>query len=115
MKIKNNPIDILLCVFEEYFPETAKLINSIEFAYIDSGFALTDFDDDGIRIYISPTMKEGAPITFEVATELLAHELAHAIVGIDEGHSAEWDAQFSKLQKLYTSASKNLSVEEDEE
>lgn len=79
MKIRNNPIDILLSVFEKYFPKTAEKIHTIEFAVIDKGFACTDFADDGsISIYMSPTIKDNAPITFEVATELLAHELAHA-------------------------------------
>lgn len=102
MKIKNNPIDILLSIFEKTFPRTAEKIKTIEFAHIDEGFACTDFADDGsIRIYISPTIKDDEPITFEVATELLAHELAHAIAGKDEEHNAVWEAQFDKLNELY--------------
>lgn len=102
MKIKNNPIDILLAVFEKTFPKTAEKIKTIKFANIDEGFACTDFEDDGsISIYISPTIKDEQPITFEVATELLAHELAHAISGKDEEHNAVWEAQFDKLNELY--------------
>lgn len=103
MKIKNNPIDILLYVFEKAFPRTAEKIKTIKFAHIDEGFACTDFEDDGsINIYISPTIKDDAPITLEVATELLAHELAHAITGKDEEeHGVIWEAQFDKLNELY--------------
>lgn len=34
-----------------------------------------------------------------VAVEIMAHELAHVIVGLDEGHNKKWDKMFSKLQK----------------
>lgn len=101
MKIRNNPIDILLAVFEKHFPKTAEQIKTIEFAHIDEGFACADFNKDGIRIFISPTIKDNAPITFEVATELLAHELAHAIAGEEAGHGVIWEAQFDKLNELY--------------
>lgn len=108
IKIRNNPIDILLNVFERTFPTTAQLIRSIEFANIDGGFACTDFDD-GIRIYISPKIKDDAPITLEVATELLAHELAHAIAGEEAGHGVIWEAQFDKLNELYEQEAMRLS------
>lgn len=102
MEIRNNPIDILLYAFEKCFPKTAEKIKTIEFAVIDEGFACTDFADDGsISIYISPTIKNDEPITFEVATELLAHELAHAIAGKEAEHNAVWEAQFDKLNELY--------------
>ena len=112
MKIKNNPIDILLAVFEKNFPKTAEKVKTIEFACVDEGFACTDFADDGsISIYISPIIKNDEPITFEVATELLAHELAHAIAGKDEEHNAVWEAQFDKLNELYVEEATKRSKE----
>lgn len=109
IKIRNNPIDILLNVFERTFPQTAQLIKCIEFAVVDEGFACTLFNEDGIRIYISPTIKDDAPITLEVATELLAHELAHAIAGAEAEHGVVWEAQFDKLNELYEQEAMRLS------
>lgn len=60
IKIKNNPIDILISVFETNFPKTAKKIKTVEFAMIEDGaFGVTQFNDDGsIEIYISPYKKK---------------------------------------------------------
>lgn len=114
IKIRNNPIDILLNVFERTFPRTANIIRSIEFAEVDEGFACTVFNEDGIRVYISSTIKDDAPITLEVATELLAHELAHAITGKDEEeHGVIWEAQFDKLNELYEQEAIRLSKSEE--
>lgn len=103
MKIKNNPIDILLAVFEKNFPKTAEKIKTIEFAIIEDGaFGVTQFNDDGsIEICISPYKKRKHKMDFETATELLAHELAHAIAGEEAEHNAVWEAQFDKLNELY--------------
>lgn len=103
MKINNNPIDILLAVFEENFPKTAEKIKTVAFAMIEDGaFGVTQFNDDGsIEIYISPYKKRKQKMDFETATELLAHELAHAIAGKEAEHNAVWEAQFDKLNELY--------------
>lgn len=114
MKIKNNPIDILLSIFEQNYPDIAEHIKTIEFAIVEDGFAVTVFNDDGIRIYISPVIKNEEPITFEVATELLAHELAHAIAGEEAEHGEEWEKTFDKLNNLYANAAMRIcEVEND--
>ena len=103
LKIRNNPIDILLSICECNYKETADKIQEIAFAQVEEGYAVTVFSDDGIYIYISSFIGEekDEPITFEVATELLAHELAHAICGENEGHGKLWENTFDRLNKLY--------------
>lgn len=103
LKIQNNPIDILFEVFEENYAETAKKISTIEFAMIEDGaFGVTQFNDDGsIEIYISPYKKKKQKMDFETATELLAHEFAHAIAGQEAEHNEAWKQAFDDLNKLY--------------
>ena len=101
MKIINNPIDILFSVFEKEYPNEAKKINKIVFGKVDKGFGATIFNDDGIDIVISPTLRKGKDITFTVATELLAHELAHVIAGYEAGHGELWEKHFERLFELY--------------
>lgn len=103
LKIRNNPIDILLNIFERNYKETADKIKEINFAFVEKGYAVTVFADDGIYIYISPFIgkEKDEPITFEVATELLAHELSHAICGEKEEHNKLWKNTFDKLNQLY--------------
>lgn len=117
MKITNNQIDILLDVFEKEYPETAKNIKSIQFAKVKKVFAVTYFSPNGeINIFISDKMRFGSPMTIETATELLAHELAHAIVGESEKHGEKWEKQFSELLELYvTEASKRVASERNGE
>ena len=108
MKIINNPIDLLLAGFEKEYPETAKKINRIAFGEVDNGFAMTTFDDDGgAEIILSPTIKDGAEITILVATELLAHELAHIIAGADAEHGEEWEKHCDRLFELYMIEAEN--------
>lgn len=102
LKIKNNPIDILFEVVEENYPQITKKISTIGFALIEKAFGVTQFNDDGsIEIYISIYKKRKQKMDFETATELLAHELAHAISGIEAEHNEEWERVFDELNKLY--------------
>lgn len=101
MKIQNNPIDIVIKIFEENYPKAAKKVKQISFAKIDKGYACTDFTDNGIYIYISPVIKRRKPITVEVAAELLAHELAHAVCGEAEEHGEKWELTYGRINELY--------------
>lgn len=106
MKIQNSPIDILLKVFRREYPETASRVRSIAFGKTTDkdAFAETIFADDGsneIHIVLSTTVKGRAEITFTIATELLAHELAHAVVGASAGHDEMWESVSDRLFELY--------------
>lgn len=102
LKIENNPIDILFKVFEDNYPEQAKKIKSVAFVKLKDGFAATVGIGCEYMIRLSPTIKGNRKITFEVATELLAHELAH-IVNFDaeDPHGSEWEATFDRLNVLF--------------
>lgn len=108
LKIENNPIDILIEVVEENYPEITKKIKTIGFALIEKAFGVTQFNDDGsIEIYISIYKKRKQKMDFETATELLAHEFAHAISGIEAEHNEEWQKCFSELNRLYYEKAKH--------
>jgi hypothetical protein len=107
LKIYNNPIDILLQCFEENYPETAKQIKKISFGKLNKGFGFTQFSEDGIEIVLSTKMKMNKPITIEVVTEILAHDLAHALEP-DDGHGKKWEAAFDKLHYLYYQKAREL-------
>lgn len=112
LKIKNNPIDILLNVFEKNYSETANKIKEISFNYLEEGYACTVFNDNGIYIYISPVIENNdIPISFEIATELLAHELSHAICGDKEEHGKIWEKTFDDLNLLYEQEAKKIMEE----
>ena len=109
MKIINNPIDILLSVFEKEYPSEAKKINKIVFSKIDKGFGATLFNDDGsVDVFISPTLRRGKAITVEIAAELLAHELAHVIAGYEAEHGEVWEKHYDRLYELYGIEEKNI-------
>lgn len=101
MRIINNPIDLLLSAFEKEYPEAARKIDVIAFGEVDEGFAETVFSDDGrADIILSAKVKNDAEITFSIATELLAHELAHVIAGAEAEHGEEWEKHFDRLFEL---------------
>lgn len=118
LKITNNPIDILLQVFEEEYPAQAKLIKDISIGEIINeqdkpAYASTEFREDGIYITISHVLKNNAKLDFETATELLAHELSHIVAGIKNGHNQKWEECFNKLQELYTNKAINIINSEE--
>ena len=59
-------------------------------------YGLTDFADDGtITIFVTPT------IAVADATEILAHELAHAAVGFEHEHDETWEKAFTDIHNEY--------------
>lgn len=102
LKIENNPIDILLEAFEENYPEVATKINKISFVVLPNGCsAVTKFTDKGMDIFVSAYQAYSTTATIDDITVWLIHELAHAIVGAEEGHTEKWQEAFSELQKRY--------------
>jgi len=63
----------------------------------DNGYGYTYFPDDGF-----PVIEIGIHVPIGVFPEILAHEIAHVIVGIEEGHGEKWDEEFSKIQDKWT-------------
>ena len=116
MKIANDPISIMLDIFEENYEEVAKKISGIYYYPKKMGrkvYAQTTFNDDGtIRIDIATIGKKKRPIGIEDTTELLAHELAHAICGLDAGHGKEWQDTFERLHTLYCLKVMGVSLSE---
>ena len=104
MRIANNPIDKILDVFEKNYEETARRIAKIQFVYKIGHHIYGEcvFNDDGtIQINIAIIGKRNRPIGVEDITELLAHELAHAICGIEAEHGQVWEDTFERLRQLY--------------
>lgn len=58
---------------------------------------VTIFSDDG-----SPPIIEVNPfIPLAHIAEIIAHELAHVIAGLEAGHGEEWDREFQKISDLF--------------
>lgn len=98
--IKNSPFDILAEAFKKLYP-------NIEYeAFFETqiregedgskAYGMTDFGDDGsIVIFVD------ADLSILNATEIFAHELAHAAVGLEHGHDEKWEKVFDSIFKEY--------------
>jgi hypothetical protein len=93
--------DCLISVFEELYPNKDATIGFVEFSVEDSDgcsfLSYTLFPEDGIipEIYISLQ----APM--ETLPELIAHELAHVVIGNDSSHDDDWDLVFGRIYTSY--------------
>ena len=58
-------------------------------------YGVTTFSDDFVLVEVS------AQLTVVDAVEILAHELAHVVVGSDAGHGPEWEAAFDAIFDEY--------------
>ena len=72
----------------------------------ESAYGQTIFEDDGT---ISILISDGMLIPH--AVEILAHELAHAAAGIDEGHGPAWEEAFASIHDEYNRINKEESGE----
>lgn len=61
----------------------------------DNVCGYTSFNNNNISIHISYN------INVIDAVEILAHELAHVVLGLDSAHNEEWEEVFDKIHKRY--------------
>lgn len=98
MNIINNPIDMLLEVMDEHYPQVKADIyfGEQETDGIDR-LGVTIFPDDGGR----PVIEVNPHIPLAHVAEIIAHELAHVIAGIEAGHGEKWEAEFENISTLF--------------
>jgi len=60
----------------------------------------TLFPDENSDFEI-PVVEVSTNIPFTAMIEILAHELAHVIAGIESGHGEKWDAIFEAIHRKY--------------
>ncbi|MCB5924271.1 hypothetical protein NE584_00890 [Clostridium sp. DFI.5.61] len=62
----------------------------------EQGYGFTEFCEDG-----SILVAVDANLRVSNAVEVLAHELAHVVVGIESEHGAAWEAAFDAIFREY--------------
>ena len=97
---KNDPFSFAWKAFEELYPE--KQCEVLWHPDIQSdnpeepAYGFTEFCDDGvILVFVS------SKLSVEDAAEILAHELAHVAVGVEQSHNDEWENAFEAIHKKY--------------
>lgn len=93
VKIIKNPLYILNQISKSY-PKLKDI--EVVFSFMDKGWGKTDgktiIININLRLYNLP--------------EILAHEMAHCIVGVEHKHDDVWDKEFSKIQKAFAKIAK---------
>ena len=96
---KNSPFEMLDIAFKRLFPNVEyKAYFDVEVKDENGEYAcgLTDFKDDGEIIILVD-----GNLSVYNATEIFAHELAHAAVGEEHDHDEVWEKAFSDLHDEY--------------
>lgn len=101
MKFINNPFDTLMEIMKEHYPNAKCDI------YI--GQSMTDGKENlGCTLFPEEHLSGDVPVveihfslSLENATEILAHELAHVIVGYEGDHGEEWERVFSHIHEEF--------------
>lgn len=96
----NNPLQILIDIVRKDFPNLNIYIqfsDSLMLNNEDGPFGETSNDKEN-NFYII-TLEARLP--FINILEILAHELSHVIVGVEEDHNGKWEQMFSYLFSEY--------------
>lgn len=105
--IRFNPISFAFDVVEKAHPD---IQFDFHFAYLEDEnivpgdyngpWGVTDFETSPVTVAIDPRLPLCA------FAEILLHEVAHVVVGFDDGHDADghgdkWQQEFDRLHELY--------------
>lgn len=72
-------------------------------------YGLTNFEDDGnITVLVSGVL----PVLD--CAEILAHELAHIMVGFEQEHNEKWEKAFDDIQTEYMRITESGEITENE-
>ena len=99
-----DPARILVQVVESNFDINVKIEyvsgmnNLCDKILFRKKYGMTFFPDNGS----DPIIQLDCNLSVKDAVEVLAHELAHVIAGIDKNHGKEWEDIFSEIHELYT-------------
>lgn len=106
MEFWNNPFDLLIEVMKEEYPD----------AKADIYFGQTAVDGkDTFGVTIFPhkendLQRPAIEIYYDLplpgSVEILAHELAHVVAGIEEGHGPKWEEIFENIFVKFDAKSK---------
>lgn len=106
MKFINNPFDIVIKAVDELYPNTRAWIQfnpnikPRKFLWWRFGCCgCTTFPEKGdIQV---PIIDISTNIPFEAMLEILAHELAHVVAGVDAKHNKGWEEVFHNINIKY--------------
>ncbi len=112
---QNDPFRLIHKAFRDLFPDSR--VDGIwwepnirESSDGSPVFGLTDLGEDGeVHVFVS------TEIAVSDAAEILAHELAHAAVGVDHDHDESWEAAFDGIHKKYIELSEQEELENEKE
>ena len=98
LKILNDPIPTLLQVIEELYPGTEAQIQydpTIKPDEQECGYA--SYSDELQSFVISVSTE--VPVYGVI--EIIAHEAAHVIAGLEEEHGEKWERIFGEIHEAY--------------
>ncbi|HEX2959096.1 MAG TPA: hypothetical protein VHO70_19830 [Chitinispirillaceae bacterium] len=104
IKIINDAYELLFEVVKKMY---GNINAEVQFAPIEGEEAgCTSFPDDGGV----PLITVNACIPFIATIEIIAHEIAHIIAGVENEHNEKWEKVFSDIHEQYYQA-----IQEDAE
>lgn len=95
VKLLFDPFGLVLEVFNELYPQhECEVIFGSRMP--EATFGYTDFAQS------PPWIIVGFDIPMAGVVEVLAHELAHVVAGLEADHGPEWEAAFNAIHNRYT-------------
>lgn len=90
-----DPYAVLFQAFENLYPNRSYDVQWGDESILQDKFGMTDSNGERNIVTISVNIPTSG------ALDVLAHELAHVAVGVDEGHGKEWEHAYEKINDEY--------------
>lgn len=101
----NDPFARVAKYFHLLYPEKKYICfwteNNIPAEDGETAYGMTCFPDEGSDVSTVPEILISAELPVKHAVEVLAHELAHVAIGVEEGHGEAWEKAFEAIHRAY--------------
>ena len=98
MRIINDPFNTLYEVIDELYPDLDCDVQYSEELNIDGNtYGVAIFPQDGSKPLIELDPNQSVLDVLEV----IAHEVAHVIAGLEADHGEKWEREFTKIHEKF--------------
>lgn len=106
IKIVHDPVQLVLDIVQKKYPQASALVSFVDSAECDRRNCVGYTVFHRRRV---PVVHVSVHAPYYGVVEVLAHELAHVVIGRDSGHGRKWKEVFEYIASEYVKCVKKFA------